>query len=164
MKVRAAMSSDEAALRALWQHFMIEMRGGLAPTTDDTESWEKRLHSQLGRNQVLVAKDARGIQGFCGFIDHADRSFVPPGIAFLVDLYVAPAVRGQSLGVTLLRHLVERAAGEGYAGVWTNTDESNRPARRCFTRAGFGVLHGFELPGLTGQRYYRFDMKQTAVE
>lgn len=126
--------------------------------------WASRLQTQVSRGQVVVAGEDRHSQGFAGFIEHSDRSFVPPSVALLVDLYVAPAFRGQEVGMGLLRHVTKRAAGHGCKHVWTNTEESNLAAQRCLQKAGFKVLTGFALRGLTGQRYYQTDIQRQESE
>ena len=159
MKLRDAGSNDVIALKNLWRSFMLELHHGNAPCTQDAEFWGTRLQSQIGRKQAVVADDGQHIQGFAGFIDRADRPWVPPAVAFLVDLYVSPAFRGKAIGVALLRHIMERAARNGCAKVWTNTEESNQPAQRCLERAGFGTLTGFELPRLKHQKYYQIELE-----
>ena len=154
MKTRVANSRDETALRGLWQHFTVELHTGKTPTTEEIAFWGNRLHSQISRKQVIVADDGQHIQGFAGFLDHADRPFVPPAVAFLVDLYVASAFRGKAVGFALLRHIMQHATRNGYEKMWTNTEERNQPARRCLERTGFEALTGFELSGLKGQKYY----------
>lgn len=164
MKVRDAKAAHMAALLRLWQRFMMELHAGKAPARDETESWRDRLKLQIGRREVIIAANGLGIRGFAGFIDHTDRAFVPPGVAFLVDLYVAPGFRRQGIAQALLRYVMIRAAGNGHQRMWTNTDEWNEPARRCIEKAGFRVLKGFALPGLTGQNYYEINIKRDRTE
>ena len=160
MQIRDASNKDQTALHEMWQQFMTELHGGRTPTTEETDLWETRLQSQIRRKQVVVADDGQRIQGFAGFIDHADRPFVPSTVALIVDLYVAPPFRKREIGATLLHHITQRAMQNGCEKAWTNTEEWNQPAQRCLTTSGFDTLNGFELPGLKGQRYYRMDLKR----
>ena len=164
MIIRDAKAGDLAALRDMWCRFMAELHTGQHPSGKEGGYWVNRLQSQLSRGQVAVAKEGRHLQGFAGFIEHSDRAFVPSAVAFIVDLYVAPAFRRQEIGKVLLRYVMKRAAENGCERVWTNTEESNRSAQGCLEKAGFRVLNGFALPGLTGQRYYQIDVKREGSE
>jgi ribosomal protein S18 acetylase RimI-like enzyme len=155
MTFRDASPDDVTALQELWCRFMMELHTGRHPSEEEREHWVSRLKIQLSRGQVVVAEEDRHAQGFAGFIEHSDRDFVPLLVAFLVDLYVTPAFRGQEVGKGLLCHVTKRAAGNGCKHVWTNTAESNQAAQRCLRKAGFKVLNGFAVPGLTGQKYFQ---------
>jgi len=164
MTFRDANPDDVTALREMWCRFMTELHAGRHPSEEERDLWTSRLQTQVSRGQVVVAEEDRHLQGFAGFIEHSDRAFVPPSVAFLVDMYVAPAFRGQEVGMGLLRYVTKSVAGHGCKHVWTNTDESNQAAQRCLQKAGFKVLTGFALHGLTGQRYYRTDIQEQEAE
>lgn len=38
------------------------------------------------------------------------------------------------------------------------------PAQRCLEGAGFQVLTGFDIPGLTGQKYYQMELRGEPAE
>jgi GNAT superfamily N-acetyltransferase len=164
MKMREAKPSDEGVLQGLWQRFMTELHRGESPTREESESWGNRLRSQIDRRQVIVAEDSQGMQGFAGFIDHADRAFVPPMVALLVDLYVTPELRRTGIAQALLRAIMKRAAADGCKRMWTNTDEENQTAQRCIERTGFQGLEGFALPGLKSQKHYQMEITRHGAE
>jgi len=164
MRMRNANTDDAAALREMWCRFMMELHAGSHPSVQDTEVWETRLQSQLRREQVVVADDGQSLQGFAGFIEHSHRPFVPAAVALLVDLYVTPAYRGQAIATVLLRRAMQQAVEHGCERVWTNTEESNRPAQRCLEGTGFQMLTGFDIPGLTDQKYYQMELRGERAE
>ncbi len=150
---------DEAGgILALWRRFMAEERGAV-PEADAAAAeagWATRLGRQLDASKVVALDDGRSLVGFLAFLDHDDRAWIPPGIAYVVDLYIVPEARSGAA----FRELAWFAAGTlgaAYRGIWTNTHAGNRRMQVLLRRAGFRPLEGFGIPGLGEQRYFRLD-------
>jgi GNAT superfamily N-acetyltransferase len=62
--------------------------------------------------------------------------------AYLEELYVAPAKRGQGLGRALLEAAMDVARGEGAARMELGTSEDDTAARALYGRAGFSNREG----------------------
>ena len=152
MDVRTAKEPDTLHLVDLWTEFMIELHG-VAPATADRDAWASRLHRQIAKSQVCVTETGGALVGFAGVIDHSERDFIPPAVAYLADLYVTPNMRQRGVGSSLLGFVIEHVASCEYVVVWTNTSENNASARGCLARASFRPLDGFSLPHLPEQLY-----------
>lgn len=154
--VRYATLLDVASLVALWRRFMAEETAAVpdaqVPAAD--EGWTRRLREQIEASKILVAELDGVAIGFLGFIDSQDRAWVPYGIVYVVDIYVAPEGRSSAAARGLFRALAVRA-GQGYSEIWTNTNRQNGRVRVLLTRAGFVPLDGFTIPGLEDDLYYR---------
>ena len=154
MEFRPAQETDIAALVELWDDFMTELHGTV-PAATDREIWSARLYQQVGRTQVYVAATGRSLVGFAGVIDHSERDFIAPGVAYLVDLYVLPDQRRHDVGSALLECLMQHVSRTGYSEVRSNTSPSNLAAQACLNRAGFRPLDGFALPGMNEEMYFQ---------
>jgi ribosomal protein S18 acetylase RimI-like enzyme len=62
--------------------------------------------------------------------------------AYLQELYVVPAERGNGIGRALLEATMEAARGAGATGIDLNTGESDAAARALYESAGFTNLEG----------------------
>ena len=120
------------------------------------ETWTERLKKQIADSKVIVADDGRTLIGFFAFIDHDDRQWVPPGIAYVVDIYVIPEARASTAARALFRAAAELLR-TAYSETWTNTHVKNKRVQVLLKRAGFGLFDGFEIDGLKDQVYYRLD-------
>ncbi len=66
-----------------------------------------------------------------------------------ISIGVAPAARGQGVGLALLHRLTEMARARRCAGLCLNVRDSN-PARRLYARAGFRLVEGVAIPNRVG--------------
>lgn len=62
--------------------------------------------------------------------------------AYLQELYVVPALRGQGIGRALLEASMDTAREAGAAGIDLNTGETDTAARGLYESAGFTNLEG----------------------
>jgi ribosomal protein S18 acetylase RimI-like enzyme len=157
---RRAEPDDMVAIVGLWKRFMEEEKEAIPdPQVDGVESrWKERLRQQIAGKRVIVAETGRSVCGFLGFIDSTDRVCIPQGVAYVVDLYVAPEARRGSAAKDLFSTLLE-AAGGAYSEVWTNTNVRNVRMQKLLKRAGFAPMTGFAIGGLKDNLYYRLFLK-----
>ena len=60
-------------------------------------------------------------------------------VALLDELYVVPHLRGQGIGSTVVRHLLDTARATGVDLIEINVDEGDTGARRFYERHGFAT-------------------------
>jgi GNAT superfamily N-acetyltransferase len=68
--------------------------------------------------------------------------------AAIDEIYVQPASRGQGLGRSALRALVDWASGQGLVALHLDVAPDNPGARRLYARQGFGEVLGYDLMSL----------------
>ncbi len=119
-------------------------------------AWASRLQRQTASGQVFVVAQGQTLIGFLGFIDHADREWIPAGVAYVVDLYVVPEARSSRTARELFRVAADQWR-KTYSETWTNTHVGNRRMQVLLQRAGFRAVAGFAVPELKDQKYYRLD-------
>ena len=151
---RLALPADAPGLVALWVRFMREESAAVPDAAPESARphWAARLDTQITKGQALVVSRGRELVGFAAFLDAADRSWIPPHVAYVVDVYVAPEARRTRAAKALFAALMASTQAR-YAAVWTNTHIRNRRVRVLLTRAGFGPLPGFAITGLEDQVY-----------
>ena len=159
---RFANSSDIEAIIGLWKRFMQEEKDAVpdARVGEVLDGWTQRLREQVRTSKVIVADIDGKTRGFLGFIDSTDRAWVPVGVAYVVDIYVAPEARRSRIALLLFRTLAGPTSK--YTEIWTNTSVRNRRAQAFFAQAGFTPMEGFAIKGLEGQIYYRFSPTKAA--
>lgn len=130
--IRRPRAGEEAAWLALWE--------GLAegaPEPCDPEApravWRRVLAGSEGMGLWFAVDSDDRPQGFVLSVVFP-YSFSTRPICYLLDLYVAPALRGQGLG----RRLIEQLAAEGRAAGWMKlmwmTQADNRQAQRLYDK------------------------------
>ncbi len=162
-RIRPAQAGDLPAIQRLWERFMSEEEDAV-PDADQESArarWADRLRAQADAGHVLVAEHEGQIVGFVGCVDARARAWVPEGVLYIVDIYVAPEARSTGAAGGLMRAL-EAAAATGFRELWTNTHLRNRRVQVLLRRAGFSPLEGFALPGLEEQLYYRKELAHAA--
>ncbi len=135
--VRRATAADAADAARLLDDFNTEFDDptpGVAVLTE-------RFAQLLASGEVVVVLGGRGPDGF------AQLRFRPSLItgaldAYLEELYVAPAVRGQGLGRALLQAAIEAARVQGAARIELGTSEDDVAARDLYESAGFTNREG----------------------
>jgi ribosomal protein S18 acetylase RimI-like enzyme len=158
MKTHIAGLAEAEEIAALWKRFMTEEKE-VIPEADPQaaeEGWTERLRNQIADAKLIVAADRRTLVGFLGFIDHNDRQWVPPGVAYIVDIYVVPEARNGTAARALFQ-AAARLLPATYSETWMNTHMTNRRMQVLLRRAGFESLDDFRIEGLKDQIYYRRD-------
>jgi ribosomal protein S18 acetylase RimI-like enzyme len=108
---------------------------------------------ESGDVTVLFAGDGPG-----GFAQLRFRPSLYTGAldAYLEELYVAPALRGQGLGRALLEASMEHARERGARHIDLNTSEDDVAARALYERMGFTNREG--APDGPPMLYYERDL------
>ena len=150
-----ADTPDVPALVKLWERFIREERQAV-PDADPQaarRTWSDRLKTQISKRQVVVARRNGEPVGLAGFLDSADRPWIPARVAYVVDVYLCPEARSPTAAKVLFDRLVQRAVGD-FDDLWTNTASGNRRAQVLLERVGFVPLEDFQIAGLKDQRYF----------
>lgn len=103
---------------------------GQEETSNKTRSRHQRLERALETGNILMAELAGRVVGYYWIEAASD------GVPFLVDFYVDPAVRGQSIGDRLLRRAVSSCARSGARVLRLAISDRNTASVRFFTRNG----------------------------
>ncbi len=115
-----ATTRDAAAIAAL--HAASFQRG-----------WsEQEIQRLLIERNVRAHRILRGNK-LAGFIMSREAA----GEAEILSVAVSASQRGRGLARQLLDHHMRRLAGIGVKAIFLEVDESNAPARRLYSRAGF---------------------------
>lgn len=156
-KTRYAHQEDFISLVAFWKRFMAEERTAVpdANPAEAEQPWSSRLRTLLADSKVLLVERTGAIAGFLAFLDDRDCAWVPPGVAYVVDIYVAPESRSSQAAIRLFRTARELIESR-YDRIWTNTHRDNHRMQVLLQRAGFEPLDGFQIRGLRDQLYYQF--------
>jgi ribosomal protein S18 acetylase RimI-like enzyme len=154
---RHASIDDVPQILSLWKRFMTEEQVAVPDANlEEAETpWTARLLKQVTSSKVIVVEREEVIVGFLAFIDEDDRSWIPPGVAYVVDIYITPEARATPAARRLFDATAELQMH--YAQVWTNTHAGNQRMQTLLRRVGFEQLHGFEIEGLREQVYYKID-------
>ena len=135
--VRWAAPADAEAVAQLLHDFQIEYDEPTPGVAVLAPRYEKLLREE----EMIVLLVGDGPEGF------AQLRFRPwvysDGLhAYLEELYVVPARRGQGLGRALLEAAMETARGEGAEQIELGTSEDDVAARRLYESAGFTNREG----------------------
>jgi ribosomal protein S18 acetylase RimI-like enzyme len=87
---------------------------------------------------VMVAESGRRLDGYAIGTFGFDLEFAGPD-AFLTELFVRPATRGEGLGARLLDAVMAALGRAGARAVTLLVRPGNKAARRLYARAGFAV-------------------------
>ena len=129
--IRAALPSDEASWRKLWQGYCDFYGAQLeAEVTDRT--WKRILDPDSAVMCVVAEVDGH-VWGFANCVVHENTWETQP-VCYLEDLFVAPAARGHGLGAALIEWLRNAMRAEGWARVYWMTRRDNDAARALYDR------------------------------
>ncbi|RYF66276.1 MAG: GNAT family N-acetyltransferase [Cytophagaceae bacterium] len=112
--------------------------------------WHKRLASPAGSQRILIAEEDGQLRGFiCLYLDE------DPQLGTLIDnLHVSQAVKGQGIGVGLMREAARLVIPEAnHPGFHLVVYEANEPAIQFYNRVGGTNLRReqYETPGGGGE-------------
>jgi GNAT superfamily N-acetyltransferase len=133
--IRAALPSDEASWRALWQGYCEFYDAELAPEVT-SRTWHRILDPDSAV-MCIVAESRGEVVGFANCVVH-ENTWESQPVCYLEDLFVTPGSREQGIGHALLDWLRNAMRAEGWARLYWVTREDNTRARRLydqFTRA-----------------------------
>lgn len=132
VSLRRPRPDDEAAWKSLWQALVAT---GPEPCSAEAPDavWRRVLADGDAMGLWLAADAADRPVGFVLSVVFPYSWSTRP-VCYLLDLYVAPALRGQGVG----RRLIEQLAAEGRAAGWLKlmwmTQHDNRQAQALYDR------------------------------
>ncbi len=129
LKISPLLESEFDAWRPLAEAYMGFYNTSRQP--GDYERLWQRLHSGTGLHAFAARTDGQ-LVGFTHYLFHA--SSWSGDVCYLQDLYVAPAMRGQGVGRSLIEHVSEHAQRLGAPRVYWLTQSSNEAARQLYDR------------------------------
>ncbi|HET9678303.1 MAG TPA: N-acetyltransferase [Solirubrobacterales bacterium] len=137
IQIRRAEARDAADVARLLHDFNVEY----SEPTPGVEELAETVGRLLGEGEITVLLAGEGPDGL------ALLRF-RPGIwsagleAYLQELYVAPALRGQGIGRVLLTEAIELSRQRGADGIDLNTGETDTAARGLYESMGFTNREG----------------------
>ena len=130
--VRLASRADAPEVARLLHDFNTEFED----ETPGAAALTERLAPMLASGEVIVLLAGSGPDGFAQL--RFRPSVIRDGLdAYLEELYVAPAQRGQGLGRALLEAAMEECRRLGATRIELGTSEDDAAARGLYESAGF---------------------------
>jgi len=135
--VHRASPGDGEAIAGLLHDFQLEF----SEPSPGVEALSARYEELIRKHEMIVLLVGEGPDGF------AQLRFRPVvysegPYAYLEELYVVPALRGQGLGRALLETAMETARSEGATYMELGTSETDVAARHLYESAGFTNREG----------------------
>ncbi len=127
--IRDATPGDEAAFRGLWAQYLAFYKVDLAPEVTDA-TWARLMDPASPVKARLAVVDGQ-VMGFAIHMHHPS-TWVMTEDAYLEDLFVTDAARGQGLGRALIDDLIALARAKGWARLYWHTNEANTRARALY--------------------------------
>jgi ribosomal protein S18 acetylase RimI-like enzyme len=148
-EIRRARPADAPTVARLLHDFNTEFEDQTPGVEVLTERAGPLLES--GEIIVLLAGEADGLS-----LWRLRPALWAGGLeAYLQELYVVPALRGNGIGRALLEATMALARDAGAAGIDLNTGETDTVARALYESAGFT---NFEGPGGPQMLFYERDL------
>ena len=136
-RVRRASVEDAAPAARLMHDFNTEFEEEI----HGIDLLERRYREQLGSGDVTVLLGGEGPDGFAQ-LRYRGQIYSDAPAAYLEELYVAPARRGEGLGRALLEAAMEEARAHGADMIDLGTAETDTAARGLYESAGFTNREG----------------------
>ncbi|HSS43250.1 MAG TPA: GNAT family N-acetyltransferase [Solirubrobacterales bacterium] len=149
IQIREAGVEDAAAIARLLHDFNTEYEEETPPVTELTRHAERMLRE--GEMTVLLAGD--GPDGLA-LLRFRPSVWTTQQEAYLQELYVVPALRGNGIGEALM-HSVLATCRARDAWIELNTGESDVAARSLYRKLGFTNEEG---PGGVAMLYYELEL------
>jgi GNAT superfamily N-acetyltransferase len=135
--VRQATTADAADAARLLHDFNAEF-GDITPGPG---ALTERITELLDAGEVTILLVGPGPDGIA-VLRFRPAIFETTKTAYLEELYVAPAKRGQGLGRALIDATIELARSEGAGWLEVATSEDDKAARGLYVSAGFTDREG----------------------
>ena len=135
--IRLAGVEDAATVARLLHDFNTEFED----FTPGVEALAGFLTPLLAEGEVTVLLGGEGPDGI-SMMRLRPSPWTGRPEAYLQELYVAPALRGQGIGRALLEATMDAAREAGATGVDLNTGETDTAARALYESCGFTNLEG----------------------
>jgi ribosomal protein S18 acetylase RimI-like enzyme len=135
--VRLAASADAPEAARLLHDFNTEFD----EATPGVEALAKRIVEVLEAGAATILLGGEGPDGIA-VLRFRPAIFEPKQTAYLEELYVAPARRGQGLGRALLEAAIGLSRDQGASWIELGTSEDDVAARALYESAGFTNREG----------------------
>ena len=136
--IRAALPSDEAVWRQLWQGYCDFYQAQLAEEVTE-RNW-KRILDPDSQIMCLVAEVDGHVYGFAHCVVH-ENTWETQAVCYLEDLFVLPSARRRGVASALIEWLRNAMRAEGWARLYWVTRADNTEARHLYDR--FAQADGF---------------------
>ena len=131
IEIRALSANYHAAWLPLWRGYQAFYKVDIAdPVTQST--WSRMLDPSEPVHGALAVLDGKAV-GLVHFLFHRSTWSISD-VCYLQDLFVAPELRGQSIGERLIAHVYDAARRAGCAEVYWLTHETNTTAMKLYDR------------------------------
>lgn len=132
IRVRPLEHRDRSAWESLFRDYIAFYRARVPDRVIDL-TWQRIVADAPEICGLVALDDADAPIGFALVIFHRS-TWSESGYAYLEDLYVAPAARGQGAGQTLIEAVYREADARGATRTYWVTEEDNAVARRLYDR------------------------------
>lgn len=129
--IRAALPSDEAAWRQLWQGYCDFYQAQLSEEVTD-RTW-KRILDPDSQIMCIVAEVDGQVYGFANCVVH-ENTWETQAVCYLEDLFVLPSARRRGVASALIEWLRNAMRAEAWARLYWLTRADNTEARRLYDR------------------------------
>jgi ribosomal protein S18 acetylase RimI-like enzyme len=148
--VREATVEDAVAIARLLHDFNTEFEA----ETPGVEALTRHATRMLSTGAMTVLLAGTGPDGLA-LLRFRPSVWTEQSEAYLQELYVVPARRGQGIGQALLEAAIAVSRAAGAAWIELNTAESDRAARALYAKLGFTNEEGSD--GAT-MLYYELEL------
>lgn len=130
--IRAIEVADEDGWRVLWKDYCDFYQTDLAEAV--TASTWGRILNPVEPLYALVAEDEAGtLLGFANYVLHP-HTWSDQTLCYLEDLFVCEDARGNNIGHSLIKSLIQQGRERGWKRVYWHTNADNERARRLYDR------------------------------
>ncbi len=137
ISVRRGVAADAAGAARLLRDFNLEY----GEPTPRAEELAEILRPLIASAEAIVLLSGEGPDGIA--VMRLRPALWARGLeAYLQELYVVPALRGQGIGRALLEATMDEARRAGAVGIDLNTGETDTEARGLYESAGFTNREG----------------------
>lgn len=150
IQIREASVEDAADVARLLHDFNTEYEEVTPPVAEITRHAERMLSA--GAMTVLLAGD--GPDGLA-LLRFRPSVWTEQQEAYLQELYVVPALRGQGIGQALMEAILTTCRAQDAAWIELNTGETDTAARALYTKFGFTNQEGPNGPPML---YYELEL------
>jgi putative acetyltransferase len=140
--LRAIEPRDDATVAAIIRETLAEFGchgPGFAHADPEVESMSA-AYARPGTGYFVIERD--GVVLGCGGFAALDGADPRERVAEVRKMYFRPALRGFGAGKTLLRHILECMAAQGYRRAYLETTTQMVAARALYERFGFVEVKG----------------------
>ena len=134
ISIRPLASGDRADWATMWCDYLAFY--GTSVTSEIEDTTFRRLLGTDSRDFSCRLAEVDGrISGLVHFLFHR-HAWKIENVCYLQDLYVRPDMRGQGVGLALIKAVYRIADKEGAPSVYWLTQDHNHTARRLYDRVG----------------------------